>query len=157
MVLNVAFVAGAAWTLLSPDSPRKPTGTGIQDLASLKEALSLTPQQWEFFQKDRTDVLSQVQGLRTLMDDIRAHLWSLLATDQPDAAEIETTLARVLSVQGEAQRSVVNHLTRLRTILDEAQRKRFDEFLVHQRSCPMHQEACLGRPDSLEGSHPPTR
>ena len=103
----------------------------------MKEALSLTPDQWEFFQSDRGEVLERVRAYRASMDGIRSQLWKVLATDKPGQAEIDAALSEVLAVQSKVQHSVVEHLIRLRASLDEKQQALFDGMLNELRGCPM--------------------
>jgi len=151
VVLNLAFLSGIGWKLASPEEPEQTSDAGTQDLLVLRETLSLTPQQWEFFEQDRQKAVQLVQERRQAMDELRSHIWVLLASDQPEQDRIDAALANVLAVQRQAQRVVVDHMIRLRASLDGRQKPLFDDFLARLRGCPMHQHSCPGSAPSLDG------
>jgi len=150
-VLNLAFLAGIGWKLASSDEPGQPPNPATQDLLALEERLSLTPQQWQFFEQSHADLVRFVQERHRSMDELRSHLWALLASDHPDHDRIESAMSAVLAAQRGAQRAVVDHLIRLRASLDGKQKLLFDEFLANLRGCPMHRSSCAGGGSSSVG------
>ncbi len=84
----------------------------------------------------------QMTKKREEVDRLRGTLFSLMRADNPDQKEIETTIARINTMQQEMQKTVVAHMLEFKSMLDKEQQKKFldmvEGVIAQQRQgmCP---------------------
>jgi uncharacterized membrane protein len=129
LVLNLCFVAGAAWIRVQGPAPPASPAERLQRIGT---ELVLDPQQRQAFERYSEIVRTHIQQMRETVEPLMSAAWAELA--KPDADQ--ATAARLFDEAGQARRSLQRELltptlTFLATLSPE-QRAKFVE-LFHQR------------------------
>jgi len=96
----------------------------------LVQLVGMTPQQTQQLADLETQFVTRRGPIREKILARRAHLHELLQQDQPDPKAIEAEIQAVSALQRQVQGEVVAHLLRVKSILNEAQRKQFFSALA---------------------------
>ena len=149
LLFNLAFVAAAVqswWATPDPAPATEQTQCAAAGARSaLYENLDLTGPQQELFKEHRGQVSGRVQDLRLHAREARERLWRMIATDAPAMADLDRQIGAVVGIQREVQEVVVEHMLWMRQQLDEAQQRKFDQYVENKMcKCPGCDGGCLG-------------
>jgi Spy/CpxP family protein refolding chaperone len=135
LVLNLCFIAGAAWIRIQGPSPPTSSEERFQRIGA---ELALDPQQQQAFNRYSEAVRGQMQRMREAIDPIMGAARAELAKPGAD----EATVVQLLDEAGQArrgfQRELIGMTLSFLAILSPDQRAKFVD-LFHQRFRPWSQ------------------
>lgn len=120
----------------------------LQDVSFLKQELNLSAAQAE-------EVRALHEALATMLEDVyarhcraRARLGNALASETNGSVRVDAALNDMCRAYEDGERATLDHIRRLRDILDPAQRKVFDRLIKEClcRDCPLCGASVKGVP-----------
>lgn len=91
----------------------------------LVQLVDMTPEQTQQLAGLEKQFVARRDPLREKVLARRAHLYELLQQDEPDQKQIEAEIQAISALQRQIQGEVAAHLLRVKSLLNEAQRKQF--------------------------------
>jgi Spy/CpxP family protein refolding chaperone len=115
----------------------------------LMELVHLTPEQTQQHAALEKQFVARRDPLRDKILARRADIYDLLQAEHPNQARIEADIQAISALQTQVQREVALHLLRVKSILNETQRRQFFAALA-VTMCP----AALGSGNGPWTAHP---
>jgi len=138
LVVSLAFNAGFGITFgvrSYQHHCRGPRHGQDASLASLHDALNLTPEQEGPMRRAKEKLFEQLDQIERAMTAERETLGRLLTATEPDKDAIGSQLDKIASLQRQVQQRVVDHLLEEKELLAPGQLKAFNE-IIRCRVCP---------------------
>lgn len=131
LVLNLCFVAGAAWTLLhEPPSP-------AHRFRAIAGELALSPEQTEAFDKYFKSMIARTRESHAEIEPIVAAAWAEIAKPKPDTGQISKLFQQAAEKRREFQQEGTEATLQFLATLSPEQRARF-VALVRERRAGWH-------------------
>ena len=132
VVLNLCFVAGAAWTRLHAPARWGGLEQRYQQMAA---ELSLEPQQRAGFDAHVAAIRTRTEKMREQVNPLMNAAWDEIAKPQADAAQVTRLFDEAAEKRREFQREATAKTLNFLTILSPAQRGKF-VAIAHDRRSP---------------------
>lgn len=136
LVLNLSLLGAAGYTHYRQSHSFQPP-FGFQGPPPFEaggheypfERLSLNPEQIRIFQHKAMLFHEALDKKRAETYRLRGELLNLMRAENPDPKAIESTIARIGSVQEEIQKMAVSHMLEFKAMLNKEQQKKFLELI----------------------------
>jgi Spy/CpxP family protein refolding chaperone len=135
LVLNLCFIAGAAWIQIHGPSPPMTLEERIQRIGA---ELALDPQQQQAFDRYTEDVRIHMQRMREAVDPLMSAARTELAKPDADEATVTRLFDEAAQTRRGFQRELIAKTLSFLAVLSPEQRAKFVE-LFHQRLRPWGQ------------------
>jgi len=122
VVLNVFFIAGAAWTRLHP--PLEWPNQG-QRFRELENGLNLEPRQRQDFERYAATMRANATEMHQRIGPLIVAAWEEMAKPQPDEAQITRFFDQATEKRRDFQRQTTAETLRFLAVLTPAQRAKF--------------------------------
>jgi len=135
LVLNLCFIAGAAWIHIQGPSPPMTPEERIQRIGA---ELALDPQQQQAFDRYTEAVRIHMQSMREAVDPLMSAARTELAKPDADEATVTRLFDEAAQTRRGFQRELIAKTLSFLAVLSPEQRAKFVE-LFHQRLRPWGQ------------------
>jgi len=129
LVLNLCFVAGAAWIRIHGVSPPP---TPEERLQRIGAELALDPQQRQAFELYSEAVRAHMQHLRETVDPIMGAARAELAKPDADEASVDRLLDEATQTRRGFQRELIAKTLSFLAVLSPDQRAKFVDLFYHR-------------------------
>ena len=128
LVLALALTSGYLATRLHTEQRRNALPSPPSH--PLVQLVGMTPEQTQQLAALEKQFVARRDPLRDKILARRADIYDLLQAEHPNQAQIEADIQAISSLQQQVQREVVAHLLRVKSILNETQRRQFFDALA---------------------------
>ena len=135
LVVNLCFIAGAAWIRIHGPSPPMAAEERFQRIGA---ELALDPQQQQAFDRYTEDVRIHLQNMREAVDPLMSAARTELAKPDADEATVTQLFDEAAQTRRGFQRELIAKTLSFLAVLSPEQRAKFVE-LFHQRLRPWGQ------------------
>lgn len=139
VTLNTAFVA--VWLAHAAGSRDEPAGAGVEfDQAAgvwcpLHRELGVDARQWQEIEPRLKEFQARAGELSQRVDQLRSEVIELVASEDPDLADIRAKQDEILASKRKIQQLVVSYLLTEKETLTVDQQKRLFEMLRNRTGC----------------------
>ena len=129
LVLNLCFVAGAAWIHIHGPSPPMTLEERIQRIGA---ELTLDPQQQQAFDRYAETVRSHMQRMREAVDPLMSAARTELAKPNADEATVVRLVDEAAQTRSGYQRELIAKTLSFLAVLSPDQRTKFVDLFYHR-------------------------
>ena len=136
LALVVVLATGVSFALSRWMMSRQPTAANLADSAWLKRELKLSDAQAAEIEKVEAAFRSRINAACATHCAARMALGDEIAKHTPDPEKCRAAVDKMNAVQAESEQATLDHILKVRTLLDEAQAQRYSA-LIRDQVCNM--------------------
>jgi predicted negative regulator of RcsB-dependent stress response len=136
LAVVVVLATGVSFALAHWTMTRQPTAANLHDAAWLKRELKLSDAQAVEIGKSETAFRAQLDAACASHCAARMALGKEIAKPKPDPEKCRAAVEKMNAVQTESERATLDHILKVRTLLDEQQAQHYSK-LIRDQVCNM--------------------
>lgn len=136
LALIVVLATGVSFALSHWMMTRQPTAANLHDAGWLKRELQLNDTQTAEIAKVETAFRANLNAACAKHCAARMELGDEIARSKPDIEKCRAAVAKMNAVQAESEQATLEHILKVRTLLDESQAQRYSA-LIRDQVCNM--------------------
>lgn len=136
LAVVVVLATGVSFALSRWMMIRQPTAASLHDAAWLKRELKLNDAQAGEVEKVETAFRARLDAACATHCAARMALGDEIAKPKPDTEKCRTNVEKMNAVQAEAERATLDHILKVRSLLDEQQAQRYSS-IIRRQVCSM--------------------